>query len=287
MDRETASVELPQGRIAYRAAGPAESSRPPVVFLHGILVDARLWDAVAGRLAAAGIRSYAPTLPLGAHRAPMNPGADLSPRGIARLTLDFIAALGLSDVTLAGNDTGGAIAQLALAADSSRIGAAVLTNCDAFRTFPPRSLAPLFWALRHPALVAVLARRLRSDRLRQGRLAYGPLTRDTPDPGLTADWVRPLSDPGVRRDLAQFARGVRPDLLLDAAARFGQFAGPVRILWGEADPMFPVALGRQLSEAFPQASLATIPDGRVFLPLDDPDEVTREIIAAAGDRSAR
>ena len=99
--------------------------------------------------------------------------------------------------------------------------------------------------------------------------------------------MRPLSDPGVRRDLARFARGVDPELLLDAATTFGQFAGPVRILWGGDDPMFPVALGRQLSEAFPHASLATIPDGRVFLPLDYPDEVAREITAATRDRSAR
>jgi pimeloyl-ACP methyl ester carboxylesterase len=287
MDIETVSVELPQGSVTYRAAGPVQSTRPPVVFLHGILVDARLWDDVGQRLAAEGVRSYAPTLPLGAQPAPMRPDADLSPQGVARLALDLIAALGLGDVTIVGNDTGGAIAQLMLAADASRIGAVVLTNCDAYRTFPPRKLAPLFWVLRHPGLVGGLARQLRSNRIRQGRLAYGPLSRDTLDPGLTADWVRPLSDPAVRRDLAQFARGVHPDLLLDAATRFSQFAGPVRVLWGEADPMFPVALGRQLGEEFPQASVTTIPDGRVFLPLDYPDEVAREITATTRDRSAR
>jgi pimeloyl-ACP methyl ester carboxylesterase len=287
MNTETASVELPQGSVTYRAAGPAESTRPPVVFLHGILVDARLWDDVGQRLAAEGVRSYAPTLPLGAQPAPMRPDADLSPQGVARLALDFIAALGLSDVTVVGNDTGGAIAQLMLAADASRTGAVVLTNCDALNTFPPRALAPLFWALRHPGLVAGLVPGLRFDWMRRGPLAYGPLSQGALDPGLTGDWVRPLADPAVRRDLAKFARGVDPDLLLAAAARFGQFTGPVRILWGEADKMFPVALGRQLSEAFPRASLAIIPGGRTFLPLDHPDEVVRAIIAAAGDRSAR
>src|SRR5258708_9982714 len=88
-------ADLPQGRLAYRATGPASSSRPPVVFVHGVLVDARLWGPVAERLAAAGIRSYAPTLPLGAHQWPMNANADLSPQGIAQLLLDFISALGL------------------------------------------------------------------------------------------------------------------------------------------------------------------------------------------------
>src|ERR1700744_4461993 len=130
-------VDLPQGRVAYRAAGPPASSRPPVVFVHGILVDGRLWEPVASRLAAAGIRSYAPTLPLGAHPWPMSDGADLSPRGTAHLVRNFIAALGLRGVTIAGNDTGGAICQLVLSGDSSRIGAVVLTDCDAFGAFPP------------------------------------------------------------------------------------------------------------------------------------------------------
>lgn len=286
-DASTASAvaDLPQGKLAYRAAGPASSSSPPVVFVHGVLVDGRLWEPVAERLAAEGVRSYAPTLPLGAHRQPMNADADLSPQGMAQLVLDFITALGLSDVTIVGNDTGGAICQVMLGADSSRIGAAVLTNCDAFRAFPPRAFAPLFSALRHPAVVACLVPGLRSETVRHGRLAYGPLTGGPLDPGLTGDWIQPLAGKAIRRDLAKFARGVHPRVLLDAASRFGRFTGPVRILWGEADPFFRVELGRQLSAAFPRGSLATVAAGRAFLPLDDPGEVTREIMAAIGDRS--
>src|ERR1700761_7993337 len=216
-------VDLPQGRVAYRAAGPAASSRPPVVFVHGILVDARLWEPAAGRLAAEAIRSYAPTLPLGAHPWPMRDGADLSPQGTAQLVLDFIAALGLRGVTIVGNDTGGAIVQLVLSGDTSRIGAAVLTDCDAFGAFPPRGLAPLFRALRHPGIVACLAPGLRSAAVRHSPLAYGPLAHGPLDRGLTRDWVQPLASPAVRRDLAAFARGVKPGVLLDAATRFGQF----------------------------------------------------------------
>ncbi|HEY0937487.1 MAG TPA: alpha/beta hydrolase [Trebonia sp.] len=279
-DSTDLTVDLPQGRLAYRAAGPPASSRPPVVFVHGILVDARLWEPVAERLAAEGIRSYAPTLPLGAHRSPMNAGADLSPAGIAQLVRDFIQALGLSGVTIVGNDTGGAICQVMLGGDTSQLGAAVLTDGDALGTFPPRALVPLFRALRHPGIVAGLAPGLRSARLRHGPLAYGPLSSGPLDPGLTRGWVLPLADRDVRRDLARFARGVHPRVLLDAAARFGQFTGPVRILWGEDDRFFPAALGRQLSDAFPHARFTGVPAGRTFLPLDHPGEVAREIAGA-------
>ena len=281
---ESATVDLPQGTVAYRAAGPATSNHPPVVLVHGLLVDARLWAAVADRLAADGIRSYTPTLPLGSHQRPMNADADLSPQGVATIALDFIRALDLTDVTIAGNDTGGAICQVMLGADTSRISALVLTDCDALGTFPPMSLAPLFQALRHPGLVSVIAATLRPKAMRHGPLAYGPLAQSL-DPALTLDWIQSLSNPEIRRDLAKFARAVHPRVLLDAATRFGEFPGPVRILWGEADSMFRMKLARELQAAFPNATLATVPGGRTFLPLDHPGKVADEITAAA--RNAR
>lgn len=280
-------ADLPQGRLPYRAAGPAGTSSPPVVFVHGVLVDARLWADVAGQLAAQGIRSYAPTLPLGAHPWPMNPDADLSPRGMAQLVLDFIAALGLSDVTIVGNDTGGAICQVMLGADTSRIGAAVLTDCDAFDAFPPRALAPLFRAMRHPAIVACLVPGLRLAAVRQGRLGYGLLSSGPIDRALTRDWVQPLASRAIRRDLARFARGVHPGVLREAASRFSQFTGPVRILWGDDDAYFSLDLGKRLSAAFPRGILTTVPAGRTFLPLDHPVQVTREIAAASRDAAPR
>jgi pimeloyl-ACP methyl ester carboxylesterase len=282
-----AAADLPQGRLAYRAAGPVASSLPPVVFVHGLLVDARFWEPVADRLAAAGIRSYAPTLPLGAHPWPMSPGADLSPAGVAQLVRDFIAALGLSAVTIVGNDTGGAICQVLLGGDTSQVGAVVLTNCDALGIFPPRKLAPLLYALRHPGLVARMAPALRSRRVRHGPLAYGPLSRKPLDPDLTASWLAPLSGAGIRRDLAAFARHVHPRVLLSAASRFGQFTGPVRIVWGDDDQYFSTRLGRQLSEAFPHATFTTVPHGRTFLPFDDPEEVVAEITSALREVAAR
>src|SRR5262245_35565998 len=91
-------ADLPQGPLSYRAAGPVGTDHPPVVFVHGLLVDGQLWTAAADLLADRGVRSYAPTLPLGSHSRPMRPDADLTPRGIARLVLDFLDSLGLEDV---------------------------------------------------------------------------------------------------------------------------------------------------------------------------------------------
>ena len=118
-------IRLPAGTIRYRDTGAGK----PLVFVHGLLVDGTLWRKVTPLLEGE-FRCVVPDLPLGSHRVPMSPDADLSPPGVARIVADFIAALELEDVTLVGNDTGGAICQL-VATEPSR--AARAAGADAVR----------------------------------------------------------------------------------------------------------------------------------------------------------
>jgi pimeloyl-ACP methyl ester carboxylesterase len=138
-------IMLPQGTISYRDTGEG----PPVVFVHGLLVDGTLWRKVTPLLDGAA-RSIAPDLPLGSHRTPMNADADVTPHGVARLVGDFLAALDLEDVTLVGNDTGGLISQLVALDHGERVGRLVLTNCDCFEVFPPKEFVPMVKSARVP-----------------------------------------------------------------------------------------------------------------------------------------
>ena len=52
----------------------------------------------------------------------MHDGADLSPRGVARIVASFLEALDLHDVVLVGSDTGGAVSQLVLDEDPAGSG---------------------------------------------------------------------------------------------------------------------------------------------------------------------
>ena len=52
-------------------------------------------------------------------------------------------ALELEDVTLVGNDTGGAICQLVATRHPERLGRLVLTDCDAYENFLPPMFRPL------------------------------------------------------------------------------------------------------------------------------------------------
>src|SRR5947209_5108406 len=99
-------------------------------------MDPSLWEAVIADLRA-DHRCVAPLLPLGAHSHPMGPDADLSLRAIARLLGELIERLELDDVTVVGNDTGGAVVQLLVCDGAPRVGRIVLASCDAFDNFPP------------------------------------------------------------------------------------------------------------------------------------------------------
>src|SRR5262249_3057864 len=55
----------------------------PLVFVHGLLANSRLWRKVIALLEPR-FRCVAPDLPLGSHRLPMNSDAELTPPGPSR-----------------------------------------------------------------------------------------------------------------------------------------------------------------------------------------------------------
>ena len=217
-------VALDQATIDYRVLGPEDSPHPPVVFVHGILVDSRLWDRVADGLARQGFRCYLPNWPLGSHTIPVNDGAELSPRAVATMIRDFIDKLGLSDVTLVGNDTGGGLCQLVIDAYPDHVGRLVLTNCDAFDKFPPFPFTLVFALLRGPISIKVLFEQMRLKALRHSPLGFGLLVN--PDPatdGLVAR-AGPHRRPDQTRPGPAVAGGRqdRPDRRVDSAAPLHQ-----------------------------------------------------------------
>ena len=90
-----ATVDLPHGTIHYRQSG----SGAPIVFLHGYLMGANLWDPVV-QLLDGEFGCITPDLPFGAHPTPIAPAADLTTAGLGRLVADFLQALDLYQVIL-------------------------------------------------------------------------------------------------------------------------------------------------------------------------------------------
>ena len=268
------TIELPQGTLRYQDVGTG----PAVVFIHGLLVNGQLWRKVTPTLSGSA-RCIVPDLPLGSHSIPMKPDADLSVDGVAKLVADFIEALDLRDVTLVGNDSGGAIAQIVAARYSARVGRLVLTTCDAYEVFPP----PLFSYLRLlpyvPGLTALLAKgMLRFKALRNLPLAYGLLAKSGIPDEIAKSYVEPCAaNPAIRRDVSKFARTTSPSVTLQVAKELRTFQHPVLLLWTPEDRFFPVSLAHRFMEDLPNASLVTIEDAHVFVAEDKPERVAYEI----------
>ena len=263
---------VPAVEIALRDTG---GDGPVVVFLHGLLVDGSLWDAVVERLP--GHRCLVPGLPLGSHTAPFADRSRLTMEGVADLVGDLLDELGVGDVTVVGNDTGGAIAQVLVTRRPERVGRLVLTPCDAFEVFPPPLFKPLFLLGRTALGLNLGIQPLRTSLGRRLPIAYGKLSKRASDEQLER-WIAPaLSSRRVRADVAHFLRHAKPSVTLDAAARLPAFGKPATIAWAPDDPAFPFAVARRLARVLPRAELIELADSRAFVPVDAPDELARII----------
>ena len=272
----TDQLTLSTGTVDYEDTGGAG---PVIVLVHGLLMDASLYDDVVADLAR-DHRCIVPTLPLGAHRHGAAEDADLSLRGIARLVAELLERLDLRDVTLVGNDTGGAIVQLLMADGAQRVGRVVLASCDAFDNFPPgltgRTLVRT--GKLPPALFGLFMQQMRLKPVRRLPLAFGWLTRR--GDATVARWMQPLLHrPEIRRDTVRVLRAIAADrgLLVDVAERLPAFDRPTLIVWAGEDRVMPPEHGRRLAELLPQGRLVEVDDSDTLIPLDRPEALAAAI----------
>jgi pimeloyl-ACP methyl ester carboxylesterase len=280
-------IELSAGTIEYEDTGDG----PVLVLLHGLMMDASLWDGPIADLSA-DHRCVAPTLPLGAHRRAMHAGSDLSLPGIARLVAEFLDRLDLHDVTLVGNDTGGALVQLLMCDGTDRVGRVVLASCEAFDNLPP-GLTGKTLALTGklpPRMFGLFMQQMRLRMVRRLPIAFGWLTLR--GDAATARWLKPvLTQPEIRRDAVRTLRAAAADtrLLLEAAECLPGFNHPTLVVWAGGDRVMPPEHGRRLAGLLPQGQLAEIADSYTLIPLDQPARLAQVIrgFTRASDTSLR
>src|SRR6266536_6222908 len=277
-------VELSAGTIEYEDTG---GEGPAIVLLPGLMMDASLWEEVIADLSPHH-RCIAPTLPMGAHRHAMRADADLSLPGIARLVAEFLDRLDLHDVTLVGNDTGGALVQLLICDGAARVGRVVLASCDAFDNFPPGLTGKtlVLTGKLSPRMFGLFMQQMRLRMVRRLPIAFGWLTMR--GDAATARWMKPvLKQREIRRDAVRVLRAVaaEPRLLLDAAETLPSFDRPALVVWASADRVMPPEHGRRLAEMLPQGQLVEVDDSYTLIPLDQPArlaQVIREFTHASG-----
>ncbi len=273
-------VRLQQGVIRYRDQGDG----PTLLFVHGLLANRTLWRDVVSSLSGR-FRCVAPDLPLGGHAVPMEAGTDLSPKGIAQIVADFMEALDLRDVTLVGNDTGGAICQIVVAQHPERIGRLVLTNCDAYEAFLPMIISPFHYGPRifGERFTDLLAWALKY-RSAQRLLLWTLTKRRMDEATLDAYFSSFLRDAGVRSDATRFMASISNRYTLEAAKSFPAFERPVLLVWGKDDLFFLSRLAKRLQQDFPDARLEFVEGSRAFVPEDQPEKLASYIAGLAEAR---
>jgi pimeloyl-ACP methyl ester carboxylesterase len=275
-------IELSAGVIEYVDTG---GDGPVVVLLHGLMMDASMWDETIRDLSV-DHRCLAPTLPLGAHRRAMRADADLSLPGVARLVEEFLERLDLHEVTLVGNDTGGAIVQLVICDGAARVGRVALVSCEAFDNFPP-GLTGKTLALTGklpPEMFGLFMQQMRLRPLRRLPVAFGWLTKR--GDAATARSMKPvLEQKEIRRDTVRALRAVFADtrLMVRAAECLQGYDRPALVVWARGDRVMPPEHGRRLAELLPQGRLVELQDSYTLVPLDQPArlaQLIREFTAA-------
>ncbi len=266
------TVRIKAGEIRYFERG----SGPVIVFAHGWLANANLWRKVVARLAD-GHRCIVLDLPLGAHGTPVDPEVDLSPPGCGGIIMDAIEALGLDQVTLVGNDSGGAYSQIGVAARPERIARLVLASCETpDDVFPP----PPFTGLRQAAQsVEFLKGALQGLRDRARRLrpeAFGLLAKHPIEDAVSDAYALPvLEDDRILHDIAKAMRSASETHVRRAGEILvANFKKPVLLAWAVEDSVFPLAHAQAYAEALPNARLAEIADAFSFTPEDQPEKLS-------------
>jgi len=268
---EARDLDLPAGRVRVHERGEG----PPIVFVHGFLVNSNLWRKVVSRLAS-DFRCVTIDMPMGAHLHPMSESADLSPPGQADLVADVIEALGLDEVTLVGNDTGGAVCQMVAAHRPERLGALALTSCDYRDNFPPPPFSYFLGpAAKVPGGVLGALAPMRIPAARRLPVAFGWVTKQAIDRPAEDSYVLPaLQSKGIRRDVRRFIAGVSTKDSNAAADRLPQFGKPALVAWSAEDKLFPRSDAEALAGDL-SARLEFIPNARTFSPEDQPQRVAK------------
>lgn len=268
------SVNVAAGTVEYREEG--DPSGPPVVLLHGLLMNDAQWEP-ALPLLPTGFRYLLPILPLGGHRIPMRDDADLTMPGQVGLIADFLDALDLTGVTLVVTDWGGPLFLTDHGRDE-RIARLVICPSEAFDNFPPGFPGTVTWvATRTTGTVKLALAQMRIGWLRDRFFMWGMMAAKRIPQSVMEAWTEPaIADVRIRRDLLKYSRTrfVKSELIR-ATEKLADFRGDVLVLWSR-NRVMPVAHAERIAD-ITGGAVRYIDDAKVLIMLDQPEATAREI----------
>ncbi len=258
-------IDLDGARLYYYAAG-SRGAGEPVVFLHGFPTSGHLWSEVVAQMPA-GYRLVVVDL-LGYGRSDPPAGRSLTLRAHGERVVALLDALGIAEACIVGHHLGGGVAQWLALNAPSRVSRLALVDSVAFDRWPSRDL-------RLARALMPLTRRLGPELLLQ--LLRADLERGYADPSRAAHsvdrYLRPFHGREGSEVFTRHLAALDARETVQLGERLGALRLPAAVVWGEHDPFLPVALGRRLAGAIPQATLDLVSGARHFTPEEDPRAV--------------
>ncbi|BBY18151.1 alpha/beta fold hydrolase [Mycolicibacterium litorale] len=261
-------VELHGERVAYRDSGSGEV----ILLIHGMAGSSDTWNAVLPRLSE-NYRVIAPDL-LG-HGRSAKPRTDYSLGAFAAGLRDLLDELGVSRATVVGQSLGGGVAMQFLYQHPEYCRRLILISSG--------GLGPdVGWVLRLLAapgaefLLPVIAPKAvvaLGNRMRPWLSAVG---LGSPQAEQTWQSYSSLSDPPTR---AAFLRTLRSVVdyrgqAVSALSRLGVHLDvPSLVIWGDRDPIIPVAHAYSVQAARPGSVLKVLPGLGHYPHVEAADEV--------------
>ena len=263
--RHTAATRF--GEISYLDLGAG----PTALFVHGIATNAYLWrhvmDALSGQR-----RCIAIDLPLHG-QSPVTAEQDLSLAALAAGLDDFCEVLGLTEIDLVANDTGGAIAQIFAARHPQRLATLTLTDCDTVDNLPPEAFKPMVELAAAgnlaPSAVEMFAN---LEAAAQISFASGYEHLDRIDRDVIRSYLQPCF--GTIERARQFERLLVSLDVGDLQAvmpQLRELTVPTLVVWGTDDEFFDVSWAYWLRDTIPGTTrVVTIDGARMFFPEERP-----------------
>jgi pimeloyl-ACP methyl ester carboxylesterase len=265
----THSVQLASGRISYAEAG----SGPVALFVHGVLLNSHLWRHQLAGLA--DVRRCIAVDLLAHGDTEIDPAQDVSVTANARMLTELIDALGVDQVDVIGNDSGGGIAQIFAATNPDRVRTLTLTNCDTHDNWPPEAFRPFMEMAAAGDLASTLNAMVSDKAVYRSPDALGP-AYERPEAVSDEDidtYLQPFVRSAQRiRDLQRFLAAFDNRHTVAIESQLRQLRAPTLIVWATDDVYFPVKWAYWLADAIPGAkSPVEIPGARIFFPEERPE----------------
>lgn len=252
-----------------------EGSGPAALFIHGVFLHADLWKHQVTALSDLRRCIAIDLLAHGASPAPLVP---LTITVQAAMVLEFLDALGIVEVDLVGNVTGGAIAQIIAAMHPERVRSLTLTNSDVHDNFPPEAFRPIKDLAVQGLLVdglAALAEDVSSIRAALASSFEHPEL--IPDETLLG-FFSPFVTNTKAVALQGYIASMEPSELVAIRDALSRYEGPTLIVWATADEFFPVAWAEWLEATIPGVTRSVrVAGARLFFPLERPEQFNVEL----------